>query len=263
MKYYLLTLIRVPVNLFPRVFYWKFHYYFMFFVFFVLSNPGGISYERWQNFAISRWSFLPSSSERVNWGINASKNRIVCLRRAPSFFSSPPRLDVWCFPSHTETYEPISELRHSTPHLSHKRTHTPRCCGSETQPECDRTLLRYASRKFGEGRAPPMNSQNAPLHLQFLLTPRNESRLCSSSSGFLLKIKSNHTYSCFFPQIQVLSYSLIVWEPASRHMAQGGIIRGVHQISSRLEALHHSHVWRRVHYLWRSCCRYQQFYRRW
>lgn len=34
MKYYLLTLIRVPVNLFPRVFYWKFHFYFMLFYFF-------------------------------------------------------------------------------------------------------------------------------------------------------------------------------------------------------------------------------------
>lgn len=118
--------------------------------------------------------FCPTSSEHhefvnvgVNWGINASKNRIVCLRRAPSFFPSPPRLDVRCFPSHTETCEPVSELRHSTPHLSHKRTHTPRCCGSEAQPECDRTLLRYASRKFGEGRAPPIHSPNAPLHLRF------------------------------------------------------------------------------------------------
>lgn len=193
MKYYLLTLIRVPVNLFPRVFYWKFHFYFMLFYFFSIKS--------WRNqlWAVAKFCnitviFSPTSSEHhefvnvgVNWGINASKNRIVCLRRAPSFFSSPPRLDVRCFPSHTETYEPVSELRHSTPHLSHKRTHTPRCCGSETQPECDRTLLRYASRKFGEGRAPPINSQNAPLHLRFLLTPRNESRLCSSSSGSHVK----------------------------------------------------------------------------
>lgn len=103
----------------------------------------------------------------------------------PLLFSSPPRLDVRCFPSHTETYEPISELRHSTPHLTHTnaRKHTPRWCGSETQPECDRTLLRYASRKIGEGRAPPIHPKNAPLQLRFPPTIRNESRLRSSSSG--------------------------------------------------------------------------------
>lgn len=224
MKYYLLTLIRVPVNLFPRVFYWKFHYYFMLFYFFC-------SIKSWRNqsWAVAKFCnftviFSPTSSEHhefvnvgVNWGINASKNRIVCLRRAPSFFSSPPRLDVRCFPSHTETYEPVSELRHSTPHLSHKRTHTPRCCGSETQPECDRTLLRYASRKFGEGRAPPINSQNAPLHLRFLLTPRNESRLWSSSSGSHVKIKSNHTYSWYFPPntgVILFSHRMVTGEQA-------------------------------------------------
>lgn len=131
------------------------------------------------------------------------------------FFPSPPRLDVRCFPSHTETYEPVSELRHSTPHLSHKRTHTPRCCGSETQPECRRTLLRYASRRFGEGRAPPINSQNAPLHLRFLLTPRNESRLCSSSSGSHVKNRPNHTYSWFLPPntgVILFSHRLVTGE---------------------------------------------------
>lgn len=59
----------------------------------------------------------------VNWAINASKNRIVCLSRAPSFFSL--RLAWTCGVSpHTETYEPVTELRHSTPHLTHKRTQT-------------------------------------------------------------------------------------------------------------------------------------------
>lgn len=97
MKYYLLTLIRVPVNLFPRVFYWKFHYYYFF-----------CSIKSWRNqlWAVAKFCnitviFSPTSSEHhefvnvgVNWGLNASKNRIVCLRRAPSFF--PLRLAWTC-----------------------------------------------------------------------------------------------------------------------------------------------------------------------
>lgn len=48
----------------------------------------------------------------------------------------------------------------ATAHLishTNARKHTPRWCGSETQPECDRTLLRYASRKIEEGRASPIH----------------------------------------------------------------------------------------------------------
>lgn len=108
----------------------------------------------------------------------------------------------------------------ATAHLiSHTnlRKHTPRCCGSEMQPECDRTLLRYASRKIAEGCAPPIDTQNAPLHLQSLLTIRKESRLSTSSLGSHLKIESSHTYSCVFPpnkDVSLFSHRLVTGEQA-------------------------------------------------
>lgn len=205
MRYYIPTLIHVPVNLFPRVFYWKFHFSSVSYIFPFYQILGNQLWVWAKSCKITKISSLTSSAHHecvnvgVNWAINASKNRIVCLSRAPSFF--PLRLAWTCGVSpHTETYEPVTELRHSTPHLTHKHTHTPRCCGSETQPECDGTLLRYASRKIGEGRAPPIDTQNAPLHLQSRLTIRNESRLNTRSSGSYLKIESSHTYSCVFPK---------------------------------------------------------------
>lgn len=140
----------------------------------------------------------------VNWAINASKNRIVCLSRAPSFFFPSASLGRAVSPHTLRLMSPSPSC--ATAHLfshTNARKHTLRCCGSETQLECDRTLLRYASRKIGKGRAPPIDTQSAPLHLQSPLTIRNESRLSTSSSGSHLKIKSSHTYSCAFPPQKV------------------------------------------------------------
>lgn len=162
-KYYLPTLIRVPVNLFPRVFYWKFHFSFfpLFFLFYQILEESVISEGKCCK--ITKISSSTSSTHHefvnvgVNWGINASKNRIVCLHRAPSFFSSLSLRLAWmCGVSpHTLILMSPSPFCATTHLISH--THAPRWCGSESQPVCDRTLLRYASRNIGEGRAaPPM-----------------------------------------------------------------------------------------------------------
>lgn len=182
--------------------------FFFLFLFFVLSNPRKSTMRVGQ--IVQNHEDLSSHIFGTSWvrecGCKLSNKRVQkphCLSQpCPLLFLPSASLGRAVSP-HTETYEPVTELRHSTPHLTHKHTHTPRCCGSETQPECDGTLLRYASRKIGEGRAPPIDTQNAPLQLQSPLTIRNESRLSTGSSGSHLKIESSHTYSCVFPQIKV------------------------------------------------------------
>lgn len=133
------------------------------------------------------------------------------------FFFPPPRLDLRCLPTQRlMSPSPSCATAHLISHTN-LRKHTPRCCGSEMQPECDRTLLRYASRKIAEGCAPPIDTQNAPLHLQSLLTIRKESRLSTSSLGSHLKIESSHTYSCVFPpnkDVSLFSHRLVTGEQA-------------------------------------------------
>lgn len=204
MRYYLPTLIHVPVNLFPRVFYWKFHFFFLpvFSFYQFLGNQLWVGAKFCK---ITKISSLTSSAHHefvnvgVNWAINASKNRIVCLSRAPSFFLPPPRLTCGVSP-HTETYEPVTELRHSTPHLTHKptQTHTQvlrfRNAASVRPNFAALRIQKYRGRTRSSHRYPKRTNPPA------IPSNRNDSRLRTSSSGSHLKIESIHTYSCvFFP----------------------------------------------------------------
>lgn len=172
MRYYLPTLIHVPVNLFPRVFYWKFHFFSS--RFFLLSIPrksimsGGKILQNHEDL----FSHIFGTSWVRECGCKLSNKRVQkphCLSQpCPLLFSPSASLDVRCLPTHWDLWaRHRAAPQHTSSHThTNPRKHTPRCCGSETQPACGRTLLRYASRNIGEGRAPPIDTQNAPIHLQ-------------------------------------------------------------------------------------------------